>query len=754
MNLSRNLRIIMSQAFNKARDDKNEYLMPEHVLYSIIQNDEELVDKLSIDADDILEELNAFFKTKVPAVKQGHNPTESLGFNQVIQNSVQKVENSQRQTVEVGDVMVALFDVKGHASYILSKFGVEKTDVVDIVTEIQQQSEGYSPEAAGDPHSQREKKKKSILAEYTVELVKEAKDGNADPVIGREEEIERTIQILCRKKKNNPIHVGESGVGKTAITEGLAQRIAEKKVPEILEDYEVYSLDMGGMLAGTKYRGDFEERIKKIVKEIEGKEKAILFIDEIHNIVGAGQTGQGTMDASNILKPSLASGKLRVIGSTTYDEFKKTIEKDGALSRRFQKIDIDEPSEDETFEILQGLQKNYEAFHNVQYTEDSLKSISHLSHLYINDRHLPDKAIDVMDEIGALMRMRNFKKDEKDPIALLVTEADVENVVSKIAKIPEKTVSTDDTAKLAVLAENMKKKVFGQDSAVDQIVQAIKRARAGFRKADKPVANLLFAGKTGVGKTHLVNKLAEEMGLKLHRFDMSEYQEKHAVAKLVGAPAGYVGFEEGGLLVDAIRQEPHSILLLDEIEKAHEDIYNILLQIMDYATLTDNQGRKADFRNVIVVMTSNAGARNIGTRTPGFGATQKGGEAVDKAISKAFTPEFRNRLDKVITFNDLDTDVIKMVVEAEIAEFETMLTDKKIKLEVTDEALDWFVENGYSEEFGARPIARLVDEKIKDIFVDSVLFGDLKSGGRAKISIEDGDISVSTLNLKVENALA
>lgn len=756
MELSRNLRVIMSQAFNTAQELRSEYLMPEHILYSIVKNDEEIVDRLNLDAEIILQELKVFFQTKVPLIQgsTSRKPTESLGFNQVIQNSVQQVESSQRDTVEIGDIMIALYDIQGHAQFILQKNGVEREDLLEVVTQIQQES-GYGAPAGAQPQVGRGKKK-SLLQEYTVELVREAKDGRLDPIIGRKDEIERTVQILCRKKKNNPIHVGEPGVGKTAITEGLAQRIADNSVPDILQDYEIYSLDMGGLLAGTKYRGDFEERVKKIVKEIENKEKAILFIDEIHNIVGAGQTGQGSMDASNILKPSLQTGRLRVIGSTTYDEYKKHFDKDGALSRRFQKIDIGEPSEAETFEILQGLQDSYEKYHNVQYTADALKSIAHLSHLYINDRHLPDKAIDVMDEIGALLRMRNFKKDEEEEeqISLLVTEADVENVVSKIAKIPEKTVSTDETAKLAHLAEDLKKQVFGQDQAIDQVVQAIKRSRAGFRKADKPIANLLFAGKTGVGKTHLVNKLAETMGLHLHRFDMSEYQEKHAVAKLVGAPAGYVGFEEGGILVDAVRNEPHSIVLLDEIEKAHEDIYNVLLQIMDYATLTDNQGRKADFRNVIVVMTSNAGARDIGSKPVGFGATARGGEAVDDAVQKAFTPEFRNRLDKVVTFNDLTTDIIRMVVRAEIAEFEDMLVEKKVELIVSDEAIDWFVEHGYSEEFGARPISRLVDEKIKDFFVDAVLFGELKRGGIAKIDVENDEIKVLTLNLKLENALA
>jgi len=746
MELSRELRIIMSQAFNKARETKNEYLMPEHILYSILKNDEDIVDKLNIDQEEILEDLNMFFQTKVPLV-EGRNPTESLGFNQVIQASVQQVENSQRTIVEVSDILVAIFYAQGQATYFLQKYGVGKEDLIEVVAEVQQSDNNEEP----DQPTQR--KRKSMLEEFAIELVQQARDGKLDPIIGRNEEIERTVQILCRKKKNNPIHVGESGVGKTAITEGLAQRIANGTVPEILADYEIYSLDMGGMLAGTKYRGDFEERIKKIVKEVETKEKAILFIDEIHNIIGAGQTGQGTMDASNILKPSLASGKMRVIGSTTFDEYKKHIEKDAALARRFQKINIDEPSENETFEILKGLQSSYEKYHNVQYTEDALRSIAKLSHLYINDRHLPDKAIDVMDEIGALLRMRNFKKDEAEPISLLVTESDVESVVSKIAKIPEKTVSMDETKKLATLASDLKATVFGQDQAIDQIVQAIKRSRAGFRKKDKPVASLLFAGKTGVGKTHLVRKLAETMGLALHQFDMSEYQEKHSVAKLIGAPAGYIGYDEGGLLVDVVRKEPHSILLLDEIEKAHPDIYNILLQMMDYATLTDNQGRKADFRNVIIIMTSNAGARNIGSKPVGFGSKAHGGEAVDMAVEKAFTPEFRNRLDKVVTFNDLTHDVIREVVRAEIKEFEGMLTEKGVKLSITEAALDWFVKNGYDEKFGARPISRLVDSTIKDVFVDAVLFGDLKSGGSAEIDVVNDEIKVTTLNLNLGNAL-
>jgi len=728
MDFSKELQLTLDIAVRKAMYLQNEYLTPEHVLFSIFSQHKDLVNRLEISRESVLEDLEKFFLEKIPIIQEIKNPIRSLGLDTMLQNCIESVEKSQRQTVEIEDILVSIYNNSEYSKYILEKNGVEKMALLDAVSKSLRKEE-------------HEDENRSMLEEYTIEMVAEARNGKLDPIIGRTEEIERTVQILCRKKKNNPIHVGESGVGKTAVTEGLAQRIADGTVPDILKDFEIYSLDMGSMLAGTKYRGDFEERIKKVVKEIETKEKAILFIDEIHNIVGAGSTSSGTMDASNILKPSLVTGKLRVIGSTTYEEYKKSIEKNAALARRFQKIDILEPSESETLEILKGLKQSYETYHNITYTKESLESIVKLSHLYINDRHLPDKAIDVLDEVGALLRMRNFKKQT----STIVTETDVENIISKITKIPEKTVSNNEMEKLAMLSSNLNSKVFGQDQAIEQIVHSIKRSKAGFKKAEKPIANLLFAGRTGVGKTHLVKKLADELGIPLLRFDMSEYQEKHAVAKLVGAPAGYVGYEEGGLLVDAIRKEPHSILLLDEIEKAHSDIYNILLQIMDYATLTDNQGRKADFRNVIIVMTSNAGASNIGSKSIGFGSKSLGHEVMDKAINKAFTPEFRNRLDKVVVFNDLNEEVIKSIVLAEIDEFRQMLSEKKITMTVTDDVVNWFVKNGYSEEYGARPIARLVDEKIKDKFVDSVLFGALKSGGKARISLKKGEIEIKGL---------
>lgn len=731
MNFSNESLMLLEEATNVAIELNNEFLTPEHILYSIIRENNEIIQYFDFDKEQLIKDLEYFFKTKIPI--STNPPSQSIGFNKVLQNSAMLVQNSQREEIEVGDIFISIYNISDYARFLLEKNGIKKVHILQAVSELQ----GEHIETETSEEKNTFKHKKSALEEFCVELVSEAKAGRIDPVIGRNAEIERTIQILCRKKKNNPIHVGDPGVGKTAITEGLAHRIAIGDVPDVIKDFEIYSLDMGGMLAGTKYRGDFEERIKKVVKEIQSKEKAILFIDEIHTIIGAGSTSQGTLDASNILKPSLSSGKMRVIGSTTYDEYKKHFEKEGALARRFQKVDIEEPSEDETLQILKGLKKNYEEYHNVQYSEESLKLITKLSRLYINDRKLPDKAIDVMDEVGAILRMKKS--------STIVTEADIESVISKITKIPEKTVSQNETEKLSTLSSDLKTKVFGQDEAIDQIVHSIKRSRAGFKKSDKPIASLLFAGKTGVGKTHLVRKLAEQMGVPLIRFDMSEYQEKHAVAKLIGAPAGYVGYEEGGLLVDAIRKEPYSILLLDEIEKAHSDIYNILLQIMDYATLTDNQGRKADFRNVLIIMTSNAGASNIGSRTIGFGAKTVGEEAVSTAVSKIFSPEFRNRLDKVIVFNDLNHDVVKLIVKSEFDEFKKMLVEKNITLSVTESVYNWFVKHGYSEEFGARPLARLIDEKVKDKFVDSVLFGNLKNGGKAKITIKKGEIEIQGL---------
>jgi ATP-dependent Clp protease ATP-binding subunit ClpA len=588
---------------------------------------------------------------------------------------------------------------------------------------------------------EKDSEQNKVLRSFTTELTAKAKAGDIDPLIDREDILERTIQVLCRRFKNNPVHVGEPGVGKTAITEGLAQMIANGKVPKRLKGSKIYALDMGAIIAGTRFRGDFEERMKRVIAELQRQEKVILFIDEIHNIVGAGAVSGGSLDASNILKPALASGKLRCIGSTTYDEYRKYFEKDGALSRRFQKIEVPEPSTDETVKILQGIKSKYEEYHRVSFTEEAIRSAAELSDKYINDRRLPDKAIDVIDEAGALANM----KDADEGVIKIVDLRDIEAVVAKIARIPEKSVSSSEVDKLKDLETSLKSQIFGQDHAIELVVDAIKRSRVGFREPNKPVASLLFVGPTGVGKTELARQLAAIMGVPLNRYDMSEYQEKHTVAKFVGAPPGYVGYEEGGLLTEAIRKNPHSVLLLDEIEKAHADIFNTLLQVMDYATLTDNNGRKADFRNVVILMTSNAGAREIGKQIIGFEAKSINKDAVYTAVERIFSPEFRNRLDGVVNFNGLTHEVVLMIVKKAINEFSAQLQEKNVSLQTTDNCYEWLALKGYSQEFGAREIARLIQDKIKRFFVDEVLFGKLHDGGTAVVDIENDDVAVRVL---------
>ncbi|HEY5497063.1 MAG TPA: AAA family ATPase, partial [Syntrophales bacterium] len=588
-------------------------------------------------------------------------------------------------------------------------------------------------------------KENKVLATFTTELVQKAKAGELDPLIGREDVIERTMQVLCRRYKNNPVHVGEAGVGKTAITEGLAQLIAQDKVPKPLKGAKIYSLDMGALLAGTRYRGDFEERLKKVIAELQKIQNVVLFIDEIHTIVGAGTASGGAMDASNILKPALTSGKMKCIGATTYDEYRKFMEKDRALSRRFQSIDIPEPSVEDTVSILEGLKDRYESYHQVSYTEEALRAAVELSARHINERYLPDKAIDVMDEAGAKARL--YREDQEGTIT--ITPADMEMIVARMARIPEKSVSSSESTQLRFLDLDLKTQIFGQDQAIDMVVQAIRRSRAGFGDNNKPVASLLFAGPTGVGKTELARQLALSMGIPLHRYDMSEYQEKHTVSRLVGAPPGYVGFEEGGLLTEAIRKSPHAVLLLDEIEKAHPDIFNTLLQVMDYATLTDSNGRKADFRNVIIIMTSNAGARDIGRVEIGFGDRLISRKAVTEAIKKIFTPEFRNRLDAVVTFNGLTREDVINIVKKQLREFQKQLDEKEITLEMTEAAIDWLADRGYSDDFGARQIARLIQEKVKNFFVDEVLFGRLVSGGPVHADVENDRIVLNVLDAHI-----
>jgi len=753
MKISHELQAVFNLAFEEAKSRRSEYLTPEHLLLCSLQFDSQvkLIEACGGEVKVIRDLLDAYLSKETPAAKEG-DPTQSLGFQTVVERAIMHTVSAQKDDVETGDVLVSILDEKdSYAAYALRTAGIDRLGLTrylshgeeDEIEELLAREEKSAEPGEDDETSAKgeSKKKKTFLEQFTTNLTDLARKGELEPLIGRADILERTIQVLCRRLKNNPIHVGEPGVGKTAITEGLAQRIVAEQVPPALRGYSVYSLDMGNLIAGTRYRGDFEERLKKVISELQALPKVILFIDEIHTIVGAGAVSGGSMDASNLLKPALSSGKLKCIGSTTFDEYRKYFDKDRALSRRFQKIDVLEPTTDEAYLILQGLKPKYEEFHKVTYSDEALKSAVDLSHQFITERHLPDKAIDVIDEAGAWVA--NFLYPERDSeMGKPVTPIEIEKVLARIARIPEKTVTTNEKDKLGGLAERLRTVIFGQDEAVAEVTAAIKRSRAGFKKPGKPVASFLFVGPTGVGKTELARSLANELGLTVHRFDMSEYQEKHTVSRLIGSPPGYVGYDEGGQLTDAIRKTPHSVVLLDEIEKAHPDIFNILLQIMDYATLTDNQGRKADFRNVILIMTSNAGAREVGKSMIGFESKVVPGTEVLRAVEKAFSPEFRNRLDKVVVFHRLAQNIIENIVSKEIDEFRKLLEDKKISVEVTPAALTWLAEKGYSEEYGARNIARTIEEHVKAWFVDSVLFGELENGGKAVLEVEADELKV------------
>jgi ATP-dependent Clp protease ATP-binding subunit ClpA len=750
MKISENLNQIIMAAYAEANTRSHEFVTPEHLLYAALFFDDgaEIIQRCGGDPEHLKRALAKHLRESHPVV-EGTQSVQSLGFQNVLERAVWHTTSAQKDIVELGDVLVSIFDEReSYASFFLRKEGINRLallnylshgvsvipETADMHKQDKKQEEGDSEKESRDKESEQSK----ILRSFTTELTARAKAGEIDPLIGREDILERTIQVLCRRLKNNPVHVGEPGVGKTAITEGLAQLIADGKVPKHLKDSKIYALDMGAIIAGTRFRGDFEERMKRVIAELQRQEKVILFIDEIHSIVGAGAVSGGSLDASNILKPVLASGKLRCIGSTTYDEYRKYFEKDGALSRRFQKIEIPEPTTEDTFKILQGIKSRYEEFHHVSYTEESLRGAAELSDKYINDRRLPDKAIDVIDEAGALANM----KDADECAEKIVELRDIEAVIAKIARIPERNVSSSELDKLKDLETSLKSRIFGQDQAIELVVDAIKRSRVGFREPHKPVASLLFVGPTGVGKTELARQLADALGVPLNRYDMSEYQEKHTVAKFVGAPPGYVGYEEGGLLTEAIRKNPHSVLLLDEIEKAHADIFNTLLQVMDYATLTDNNGKKADFRNVIILMTSNAGAREIGRQSIGFEAKSVNRDAVYTAVERIFSPEFRNRLDGVVNFNSLTHEVVLLIVKKAINEFSVQLQEKNVSLQVTDQCYEWLARKGYSEEFGAREIARLIQDKLKRFFVDEVLFGKLHGGGTALADIKDDDVAM------------
>lgn len=721
-------------ALNEAKLQRHEYFTPEHMLQAILFFDlgKEIIESAHGDVKDMKDELQDFFENNVPKSKTNASPIETIGLKNLFDLATQYVREANREEMNICDLLATMFLLpESFACYIMKKNGVNRDIILKYISNpvVDASSEGLANEVPLN---------ESDIKNYVDDLTQRAMEGKIDPLIGREDIIKRTIQILCRRRKNNPIHVGDPGVGKTAIVEGLAQKIVNDQVPAKLKGFKIYSLDMGSVVAGTRYRGEFEEKLKFILNYIEKQENIILYMDEVHNIVGAGSASGSTLDASNILKPYLTSDRLHFIGSTTFEEYRKFLDKDKALTRRFQKIEVSEPSVAETIKILEGLQKNYEIYHNVKYSKDAIDCAAILSNKYIHDRFLPDKAIDVIDEAGANARMNCNNEDEQ----ILITQRDIEKIIALTAKIPDVNVSIDDIENLKALDEQLKSKIFGQDKAIDIVVRAIRRSRAGLNENNKPVASLLFVGSTGVGKTEIAKQLSFNLGIPLQRYDMSEYQEKHSVARLIGSPPGYVGYEEGGLLTEAIRKTPHCVLLLDEIEKAHPDILNILLQVMDYASLTDNNGKKADFSNVILIMTSNAGAKDLEKRTIGFDGKLGDKSAIDKEVERVFTPEFRNRLDEIVVFNSMNEDMAKLIAQKALVELAEKLKSKKINLKQTDKALDWIAKKGFSATYGAREIYRIVNKEIKNFFVEELLFGKLTNGGSATIDIKNDNIII------------
>ena len=743
--LSKELELSLNQAFRTAYEKRHEFLSVEHILLAMLDN-QAAIDVLTAcgaQVEQLKTELNEFLEENTPLIAPGlkRETQPTLGFQRVLQRAAFHVQSSGKQEVTGANILVAIFSEQdSHAVYLLNQQDVSRLDVVNYLSHgISKLADDSDTQGRTEPvdGGEADSANANPLEKFAENLNELAKIGKIDPLIGRRSEVERTIQVLCRRRKNNPLLVGEAGVGKTAIAEGLAKKIVEGDVPEILADSTIYSLDLGALVAGTKYRGDFEKRLKSLLAQLKKEPHAILFIDEIHTIIGAGSASGGVMDASNLIKPVLASGDLRCIGSTTYQEYRGIFEKDRALARRFQKIDILEPSVDETYQILKGLKSKFEEHHSVKYSLSALRTAAELSDRYITDRHLPDKAIDVIDEAGAGQRVLPVSRRKK-----LIGTYEIEEIVAKIARIPPKTVSTNDKDKLRDLEKNLRMLVFGQDEAIVSLSAAIKLARAGLREPEKPIGSFLFAGPTGVGKTEVSKQLAKVLGVELLRFDMSEYMERHAVSRLIGAPPGYVGFDQGGLLTEEISKHPHAVLLLDEIEKAHPDVFNLLLQVMDHGTLTDNNGRKADFRNIVLIMTTNAGATEGGRPSIGFTQQNHASDSL-KVIEKSFSPEFRNRLDAIIQFKPLSMDIVSQVVDKFMFELETQLAEKRVSVVLEPDAREWLAKHGFDPLMGARPMSRVIQENIKKPLAEEILFGRLMNGGIVRIDVADGVLTFS-----------
>lgn len=754
--LDKELEQTLNNAFREAREQHHEFMTVEHLLLALLDNPSatSVLKACGANLNSLHSDLIKFIQENSPIIEDedGRDTQPTLGFQRVLQRAVFHVQSSGKKEVTGANVLVAIFgERESHAAYFLSQQNVARLDVVNFIShgiaKINEESENEDNISEADEDSHQDEAGTSPLDAYAVNLNEEAMQGKIDPLIGRQIEIQRTIQILCRRRKNNPLYVGEAGVGKTAIAEGLAKMIVDSEVPDVLTDCVIYALDLGALLAGTKYRGDFEKRLKGVISQLKKQPGSLLFIDEIHTIIGAGAASGGVMDASNIIKPVLASGEVKCIGSTTYQEYRGIFEKDRALARRFQKIDVTEPSIDETVKILEGLKTRFEDHHHIRYTHQSLRTAVELTERYINDRHLPDKAIDVIDEAGAAQQLLPVSKRKKT-----VGVNDIENIVAKIARVPAKTVTSSDKDVIKKLERNLKMVVFGQDEAIGMLSNAIKMSRSGLGSPLKPIGNFLFAGPTGVGKTEVTRQLAIQMGVELVRFDMSEYMERHTVSRLIGAPPGYVGFDQGGLLTDAINKQPHCVLLLDEMEKAHPDVFNLMLQIFDHGTLTDANGRKSDFRNVIIVMTTNAGADRMSRASVGFTTQDHTGDAME-SIKRMFNPEFRNRLDAIIQFNSLDKRTISNVVDKFLIELEAQLDEKKVTIDVTEEAREWLAINGYDKIMGARPMSRLIQEKVKRALAEELLFGKLEHGGHVIVSLENNEIKVKIMEEEVEGAV-